>query len=117
MARAKKAVRKDKPKRDAWAVVHVSDVTRWRYTPTSEHPGMNAEHAQRLSSTPAGAADCWQPALIRDVAQHATVGMSIADLEQAKQDHALALLKAAQQAQTELEGNAATQRLTETANA
>lgn len=86
MAPRKQAARKDKPKRAPWTVVHIEDVTRFRYQPGPDHPGTNEEHATRLSTVPRHLPPCWTPVKIEHVSQHATPGMTLKELKQAVQD-------------------------------
>ena len=80
MASRKKAVRKDKPVRDKWTVVHQNDVTALRFPAVNERPGYSEEQARRLCSYPAGSVDCWRAIKTNWLADHASPGMTFDEL-------------------------------------
>ena len=80
MAPRKKAVRKDKPVRDRWVVVHTNDVTTLRYPPVNDCPGYSEEQARRLCSYPIGSVDCWRAIKTIWLAGHARPGMTFDEL-------------------------------------
>jgi len=81
--RKAKVQRKDKPKAQAWTVVHADDVTKMKYGCGRKPEWFDKAHAERLAA-PADPSHRWVPLLVDDLAAFGGDGITHEALMAAK---------------------------------